>query len=48
MEKEHYQFRRGILGNWGEFDQITPPKIEIMELTPVANPEVYLDLIKIA
>jgi len=48
MEKEHYQFRRGILGNWGEFDQITPPKIEIMELTAVANPDVYLDLIKIA
>jgi len=48
MEKECFWFRRGQFGAWGEFDQITPPKIEVMEITSVANPDVYLDLIKIA
>jgi len=41
-------FRNGQLGVWGEFDQLTPPKIEVLELAAVANPTVYLDLIKVA
>jgi len=43
-----YPFRRGKLGVWGEFTHLTPPRIEICELASVANPDVYLDLIKIA
>jgi len=41
-------FRNGQLGVWGEFDQLTPPKLEVLELAAVANPTVYLDLIKIS
>jgi len=41
-------FRKGQLGVWGEFDQLTPPKLEILEIASVANPDVYLDLIKVA
>jgi len=41
-------FRRGNLGVWGTFHSLQPPKLEVMEVASVANPELYLDLIKVA
>jgi len=41
-------FRRGSLGVWGSFHSLQPPKLEVMEVVSVANPELYLDLIKLA
>lgn len=43
-------FREGRLGVWGAFDWMHLPRIEICSMlaAPVANPNVYLDLIKIS
>jgi len=42
-------FRGGRLGVWGTFDWMHLPRIEILSIlaAPVANPDVYLDLIQI-
>lgn len=41
--------RDGYLGEWGRFYYTQPPRIEICSVlaAPVANPTVYLDLIKV-
>lgn len=41
--------RNGWLGEWGRFDWMHLPRIEICSMlaAPVANPVVYLDLIKV-
>lgn len=41
--------RNGWLGEWGRFNWMTLPRIEISSVLagPVANPVVYLDLIKV-
>jgi len=41
-------FRKGNLGVWGEFDQRSLPRLEVLNVETVANPNVYLDLIKVA
>ncbi len=41
-------FRFGKLGVWMEFDQLTPPRLEVLETNAVNNPPGYIDLIKIA
>lgn len=41
-------FRYGKLGVWMEFDQLTPPRLEVLNTNTEANPELYLDLIKVA
>ena len=41
-------FRKGNLGVWGEFDQRSLPRLEVLNVETVANPSVYLDLIKVA
>ncbi|GAI79285.1 unnamed protein product [marine sediment metagenome] len=41
-------FRNGNLGTWLEFDQLTPPRLEVLETEAVNNPVLYLDLIKIS
>lgn len=47
---EPSQFREGRLGVWGTFDWMHLPRIEVCSMlaAPVANPNVYLDLIKVA
>jgi len=40
-------FRRGGLGIWGTFRHDQPPRLEVMEITAVANPVVYLDIMKV-
>jgi len=40
-------FRRGCLGVWGTFRHDQPPRLEVMEITAVANPTVYLDIMKV-
>jgi len=39
-------FRKGGLGIWGTFKHDEPPRLEVMELISIANPIVYLDIIK--
>jgi len=39
--------RHGNLGVWGEFDSRTLPRLEILSILAVANPDIYLDLIKV-
>jgi len=41
-------FRRGGLGVWGSFRHDQPPRLEVLEVAAVANPVVYLDLIKLS
>lgn len=41
-------FRRGKLGVWGEFRQDSPPRLEVLAAYAASNPDVYLDLIKVA
>lgn len=41
-------FRYGKLGVWMEFNQLTPPRIEILTTNTSPNPVLYLDLIKVA
>ena len=41
-------FRKGNLGIWGEFDQRSLPRLEVLNVETIANPSVYLDLIKVA
>lgn len=41
-------FRRGKLGVWGEFRQDSPPRLEVLAAYAASNPDVYLDLIRIA
>ena len=41
-------FRKGRLGVWGEFRQDAPPRLEVLAAYAASNPEVYLDLIRIA
>jgi len=50
LENDMEIFRRGNLGVWGTFNWRQLPRIEVCSVlaAPVANPAVYLDLIKIA
>lgn len=41
-------FRYGNLGVWMEFDQLTPPRLEVLETNAIDDPVLYLDLIKIS
>jgi hypothetical protein len=40
-------FNHGNMGVWGTFPHNTPPSLEVCEVAAVANPAVYLDLIKV-
>jgi len=40
-------FRRGYIGEFGQFESVAQPQIDVFAITAVANPEVYMDLIKI-
>lgn len=40
-------FRFGYLGSFGEFENVAPPVVEILNSAAVANPEVYLDIISV-
>ncbi len=40
------EFRNGKMGVWGEFNSNTIPRLEVLSIAAVANPDVYLDLIK--
>ena len=40
-------FRRGNLGVWGEFSHRALPRLEVLNVETVANPSVYLDVIKV-
>jgi len=46
---EPEMFRAGNLGVWGTFDWMHLPRIEVLSIlaAPVANPAVYLDVIRI-
>ena len=41
-------FRRGKLGVWGEFAHDQPPRLEVISPDTASNPDVYLDVIKVA
>lgn len=40
------EFRNGRMGVWGAFNQSTIPRLEVLTIAAVVNPDVYLDLIK--
>jgi hypothetical protein len=40
-------FRHGYLGEFGQFESIAQPQIEILSVGAQANPDIYLDLIKV-
>jgi len=39
--------RNGYLGEWGRFDWMHLPRLEVCTIAAVANPDLYLDLIKV-
>ena len=41
-------FRRGNLGVWGEMTHRVLPRLEVLNVETVANPSIYLDIIKVA
>jgi len=41
-------FRNGIMGVWGEFGHRALPRLEVLNIETVANPDVYLDVIKVS
>jgi hypothetical protein len=45
---ERPEFRHGRMGVWGEFDHDVPPTVDFLSISADSNPEVWLDLIKIA
>jgi hypothetical protein len=45
---ERPEFRQGRMGVWGEFDHNVPPTVDFLSISADSNPEVWLDLIKIA
>ena len=47
MNADLVDFRYGNMGVWGTFPHNTPPSVEIAEVAAVANPDVYLDLMKV-
>jgi hypothetical protein len=47
-EVERPEFRHGRMGVWGEFDHDVPPTVDFLSISADSNPEVWLDLIKIA
>jgi len=42
------QFRTGNLGVWGTFTHRVLPRLEVLNVETIANPELWLDVIKIA
>lgn len=40
-------FRAGNLGVWGEFTHRVLPRLEVLNVETVANPSIYLDVIKV-
>lgn len=50
IAREPNMFRDGVLGEWGQFNWQDPPRIEVCSVlaAPVANPQIMLDIIKIA
>jgi len=40
-------FRMGNLGVWGEFTHRVLPRLEVLNIETVANPNIFLDIIKI-
>lgn len=42
------QFRMGNLGVWGRFTHRVLPRLEVLNVETVANPEIFLDIIKVA
>ncbi len=47
-DRELWDFRHGNLGVWGEFTHRVLPRLEVLNVETVANPSIYLDLIKVA
>ena len=45
---ERVELRHGRMGVWGEFDHDVPPTVDFLSAAADTNPEVWLDLIKIA
>ena len=45
---ERLEFRHGRMGAWGEFDHDVPPTVDFLSQATDDDPEVWLDLIKIA
>lgn len=41
------QFRLGYYGEYGQFESVAQPTVEIMSIAAVTNPEFYLDLVKV-
>lgn len=46
--KPDSRFRNGRLGTWGYFDSTAVPTIDIFGAGALSNPEVFLDVIKVA
>lgn len=42
-----YAFRNGNLGVWGEFTHRALPRLEVLNIETVANPGVFMDIIKV-
>ena len=42
------QFRMGNLGVWGEFTNRVLPRLEVLNVETIPNPELFLDIIKVA
>ena len=47
-DMERLEFRHGRMGTWGEFDHDIPPTVDFLSQDADTNPEVWLDLIKLA
>ena len=42
------QFRKGNLGVWGNFTHRVLPRLEVLNVETVVNPEIFIDCIKVA
>lgn len=46
-DTENQMFRRGMLGNWGEFEHTFPPQVEFLSVSADTTEVLYLDLVKV-
>jgi len=46
-DKEHFIFRRGGLGVWGEFAHDQPPTVDFLSVSADTTETVWLDLVKV-
>ncbi len=44
---QHWMFRYGMLGVYGEFEDIEPPTVDFLSVSADATQELYLDLIQV-